>query len=63
MSFFNNFTILKAIGLAILAAGAIVTYKSEKLALAVNKPHRELLFKICGLSAVIIAFIIIMTEV
>ena len=61
MQFFDNFTIQKAVGLFMIIAGAIITYKSEKIALAIKKPQYELAIKICGLGIVITAFIIIMT--
>lgn len=61
MPFFEFFTLQKLIGLILIAAGALITYKSEKIAMAIEKPQLELTVKFCGLGVVIIAFILIMT--
>ncbi len=52
MNFFLEMNAAKGIGLALVIAGAIVTFSAKRITKNGAWQHRELVCKICGLAAV-----------
>jgi len=60
MSFFNEITTEKIIGIALLAAGAVITFASRAISSRAKHKHANLITKCIGLAIVFAGFALIM---